>query len=57
MLLQDILRTFFFTRHKPMMAAFLASVGIAHEDCSIHLKGIQPPSESDLQTSVARLLY
>ena len=54
-LVEDMMRTYFFARHKPMMARFLDSVGIEHEDCSI-TNDHDAPSKESLRKGISRLL-
>ena len=55
MLVQDVLRTYFFAQHKPLMAGFLDSLGIKHESCSISGE-YSAPMEGSLRASISRLL-
>ena len=55
-LVLDILRTHFFACQKPMMASFLDSLGIDHEDCSIHSNNDFTPNEDSLRKSISYLI-
>jgi hypothetical protein len=55
-LILDILREYFFARQKPLMATFLDSLGIHHDDCAVSTTDNQTTTESILRNGISTLL-